>query len=155
MCKLSQMMHAGTYPAFHVHVGGGHVACCWRVALCWWRMPSHLCELTAFIHLNVRSCFVWQTAESAHTQSLFVKGLTMRMWGLFINTTLTRKTPICIFTHIITPTLDHHAPAHTFHNSWENSTHTTFSFLFFYTDNTDFQSQPQSVRSYLIRLSRS
>ncbi len=55
-------------------------SCQWQT---WWRvadvllcadgveLPSHLRELTAFIHLSVAHCFVCQSAESAHTQSLF------------------------------------------------------------------------------------
>lgn len=42
------MRHAGTYPAHHVHVGGGHVG----VLLSDGGLPSHLCQLAAFMHLS-------------------------------------------------------------------------------------------------------
>lgn len=42
--------HAGTYPAHHVHVGGGHVG----VLLSAGGLPSHLCQLAAFMHLSDR-----------------------------------------------------------------------------------------------------
>lgn len=66
------MMHAGTYPVHHVHIGGGHVGELLTEVDC-----LHTCELTAFIHLSVTHCFVCQSAESAHTYKASLKGLTM------------------------------------------------------------------------------
>lgn len=71
--EVREVMHAGTYPVHRVHVSGGHAGELLTEVEC----PSHLCELTAFIHLSVTRCFVCRSAESAHAQSLFLKGLTM------------------------------------------------------------------------------
>lgn len=66
------VMHAGTHPAHHVHVSGGHregvlLLRCWHVAgVCLWAggggFPSYLLKLTAFIHLSA----LCQSAESGH-----------------------------------------------------------------------------------------
>lgn len=75
---------------------------CWRVADRG-GVPSHLCELTAFIHLSVTHCFVCQSAESAHTQSLFERVnnecVCVCVWpsaAAVINSS-TNNIPVCTF----------------------------------------------------------
>ncbi len=108
---VGDVMHAGTYPAHHVHVGGGHVGV--LLASC-----SVLAEVDC-LHTCVSSqlLYTWTSltalclrAPSQHTQKASLKGLTMTLWGLqllFINTSalltcsaLNRKTthsPVCTF----------------------------------------------------------
>lgn len=88
---------------------------CWRVVdvlLCadGGGVPSHLRELIAFIHLSVPHCTVCQSAESAHTQSLFErvnKDCVRPSAAGFINSsTLLRRT-----THLSAPLTHFHLTA--------------------------------------------
>lgn len=94
------------------------VACCWRVALCWWKRPAFTPVWAHSFYTpecRLRLC-VSARRVSTHTKPLCerVNNENVRP---FINTTMASK--IYTFIHIITLTLDRRVTVHTFHSSWE------------------------------------
>lgn len=99
---LSEASHAGTYPAHHVHVGGGHVG---------WLLRCRTVDCSPTCSRSRLLCtwatggrFVCGSAESAQPQSLFERVNNERanvcVWGLLLPSSVVAQnnTPVFIFT---------------------------------------------------------
>lgn len=112
---LGEGMHAGTYPAHHVHVGGGHVGV---LLSCYSVLTAvnclHTCLSSQLLYTWVSIAALWaQSVESAHvfgshTQSLFerVNNDRVRPSAAFhqhqhfvnlFNSEQQNNTPVCTF----------------------------------------------------------